>query len=246
MRLGEVVKALRFVRDVLVEYVATEKQKREVAARRAAEAARRRAEEAEQAAAREAELKAAQERLLARQAKPTGRRRRGDAPLESTPLRSIHILPVDAVYNVSEAPPPSQPGGLPEGLPPGIIALLTQLQALDGALRDLFTVTDKTRAWFERVQADPRWGPLVVAASMAVSMLAPWLSSKMYRRNLQAARRREWDENHARVQQMFDGDWREKIRYMLWTNGQRQARQALAAKSQGPAPVSLSAMMPWG
>lgn len=38
MRLGEVVKALRFVRDVLVEYVATKKQKREVAARRAAEA----------------------------------------------------------------------------------------------------------------------------------------------------------------------------------------------------------------
>jgi hypothetical protein len=246
MRLGEVVKALRFVRDVLVEYVATEKQKREVAARRAAEAARRRAEEAEEAAAREAELKAARERLLARQSKPTGRRRRGDAPIESTPLRSIHILPVDAVYNVSEAPPPSQPGGLPEGLPPGIVALLTQLQALDGALRDLFTATDKTRAWFEKVQADPRWGPLVVAASMAVSMLAPWLSSKMYRRNLLAARRREWDENHERVQQMFDGDWREKIRYMLWTNGQRQARQALAAKSQAPAPVSLRATMAWG
>ena len=246
MRLGEVVKALRFVRDVLVEYVATEKQKREVAARRAAEAARRRAEEAEEAAAREAELKAAQERLLARQAKPTGRRRRGDAPLESTPLRSIHILPVDAVYNVSEAPAPSQPGGLPEGLPPGIVALLTQLQALDGALRDLFTVTDKTRAWFERVQADPRWGPLVVAASMAVSMLAPWLSSKMYRRTLQAAHRREWDENHARVQQMFDGDWREKIRYMLWTNGQRQDRQALAARSQAPMSAGLAPAMAWG
>lgn len=246
MRLGEVVKALRFVRDVLVEYVATEKQKREAAAHRAAEAARRRAQEAEEAAAREAELRAAQERLLARQPKPTGRRRRGDAPLESTPLRTIHIPPVDAVYNVSEAPPPSQPGGLPEGLPPGVIALLTQLQALDGAIRDLFTVTDKTRAWFERVQADPRWGPVVVAASMAVSMLAPWLSSKMYRRNLLAARRREWDENHARVQQMFDGDWREKIRYMLWTNGQRQARQALAAKAQGPAPVGLGAAMMWG
>jgi hypothetical protein len=250
MRVGEVVKALRFVRDVLVEYVATEKHKREVAARHAAETARRRAEEAarkaEEAAAREAELKAAQERLLARQPKPTGRRRRGDAPLESTPLRSIHILPVDAVYNVSEAPPPSPPGGLPEGLPPGIVALLTQLQALDGALRDLFTVTDKTRAWFERIQADPRWGPLVVAASMAVSMLAPWLSSKMYRRSLLAANRREWDENYARVQQMFDGDWREKIRYMLWTNGQRQARQALAARSQVPTSAGLAPAMVWG
>lgn len=240
------VKALRFVRDVLVEYVATEKHKREVAA----EAARRRAEaavrEAEEVAAREAELKAAQERLLAQQPKPTGRRRRGDAPLESTPLRTIHIPPVDAVYNVPETPPPSQPRGLPEGLPPGLVALITQLQALDGALRDLFTVTDRTRAWFERVQADPRWGPLVVAASMAVSMLAPWLSSKMYRRSLLAARRREWDENYARVQQMFDGDWREKIRYMLWTNGQRRARLARAAGPQVPASAGLAPAMAWG
>lgn len=235
------LKALRFVRDVLAEYLATEKRKRDAAAHRAAEAARCKAEEA---AAREAELKVAQERLLARQPKPTGRRRRGDAPAESAPLRSIHVPTVDTIYNVSDGPPPSQPGGLLAALPPGVAALLTELQALDGALRSLFTVTDKTRAWFEKVQADPRWGPLVVGASMVVSMLAPWLSSKMYRRNLALAHRHEWVENRERVNRMFDGDWREKIRYLLWTNGQRQERQALAAKPQAPA-VSLAPSMGW-
>ena len=44
---------------------------------------------------------------------------------------------------------------------------------------------------------------------------------------------------------MFDGDWREKIRYMLWTNGQRQARQALAATSRA-ATESLASAMVWG
>lgn len=35
---------------------------------------------------------------------------------------------------------------------------------------------------------------------------------------------------------MFDGDWREKVRYILWTNGQRRDRAIRAAVSAGLSP----------
>src|SRR5688572_27037096 len=115
MRFGDVLRTLRFVRDVLAEYAATEKLKREAAKQRAAEAAKR---EAEETAAREAEWKAAQERLLAEQQAKQGRRRRRGEPVKaSVPLHSITTPPVqDAVYNVSQGTGPS-PGPL-DGVPP--------------------------------------------------------------------------------------------------------------------------------
>ena len=122
------------------------------------------------------------------------------------------------------------------GLPPIVVETLTQLQALDGAARSLLTSTDGMRAWFERVQAHPRWGLVVAGISMMLPMIVPRISSSIYFRKLQEAHDRRWLENRARVDRMFDGDWREKVRYILWTNGQRQARAVRAAVSAGMLP----------
>ena len=43
------------------------------------------------------------------------------------------------------------------------------------------------------------------------------------------ARCRKQREYVQRIDRMLEGDWREKVRYILWTNGQRQARQAAMA-----------------
>lgn len=249
MKFGEVLKVLRYVRDVLAEYLATEQRKRDDATRRAAEAVRRKAEEA---VAREAEMQAAQERLLARPTKPTGRRRsrRGEGPIESTPVRTMQLPPVtDAIFNVSEGPRPRSSGGphgLPQGFPPGLVALITQLQQLDAAIKNLFTVTDGTRAWFVKVQSDPRWGPVVGGLSMALSMLAQRISSRLYHRDVSMAHHRKVVDNCERIDRMLKGDWKEKIRYMLWTNGQRKDRAALAAQAEAPAPVALLSASGWG
>jgi hypothetical protein len=160
----------------------------------------------------------------------------------STPLQPLPLPPVqDAVFNVSQGPDTTTQA--PGSMRSGLAALIEQLQALDGAVRALFTATDRTREWFERIQADPRWGTLVAAASMGLAMLAHRFSSYLYKRGLVEQMRRAWDENHVRVQRMFDGDWREKVRYLLWTNGQRRER---ALRAQGQAQVTLAGASGWG
>lgn len=244
MTFREVIRVLRHMRDVLAEYVATEKRKRAEAKHQAEEVARR---EAEEVAAREAELQAAQERLFARAVeRPSARRRsrRGDGAKASAPLTTIPLPPVTTdIFNFEtlyEAPPP----GLHPGLPPNLVALFTQLDQLDAALRALFTVTDRTRAWFERIQAHPFWGSVVRGLSMGLATLTQRISSRMFHRERLAAHQRHVSENWERVRRMHAGDWKEKVRYILWTNGRRQERAALAAESE-PASTFAAAVAGW-
>lgn len=228
MTFREVVQTLQYIRDVLREYVATEERKRAEAKKRAEEAARRRAEEA---AAREAELKAMQERLLARQqeqqAKAGGRRRvrRGEGPRTSTPLETRTSLasaadPFASVatewHNVAEKPS-------------GQLAVLAQLGRLRAAILDLINATESSRAWFEKLQKDPR-GALMIRSGLGAMMMAvAKVLQGRYRRAQALAHHRKQLEYLERVDRMLEGDWREKVRYILWTNGQRQAREAAMA-----------------
>ncbi len=260
MTFREVLRVLRHVRDVLAEYVATEERKRAEAKQRAAEARRFAAEaaarQAEEATAREAEMRASKERLIARAtATPKGRRKRGEAPRKtrSAPIRTIELPPVttDIYSNIAEpqeqpsSVPLGSPPGLPPGLPPQLVEMFTQLGQLDDAMRSLFTVSEGLNAWFERIQRHRHWGPLVVGLSMALSVMAQRVSSHMYHRNLFLAHQREIDDHAKRVDRMRKGDWKEKIRYMLWTNGQRQEREARAAQREAPAPVALLSAAGW-
>lgn len=264
MWLREVVKFIRFARDVLAEYMATEQAKYD-AARQAAEAARRSAEEAArreaeeaarrraaEAAAREAERRSAREQRAEQVTLKRKQRRRGrqgvpvTIPVHTSPELAARMAATPSDVEVPTTPtptraaPPAAPADtmatLMAGLPPIVVETLTQLQALDGAARSLLTSTDGMRAWFERVQAHPRWGLVVAGISMMLPMIVPRISSGIYFRKLQEAHDRRWTENRARVDRMFDGDWREKVRYILWTNGQRQARAVRAAVSAGVLP----------
>jgi hypothetical protein len=264
MWLREVVKFLRFARDVLAEYVATEqtkydaaRQAAEAAKRSAEEAARREAEEAAQrratdAAARDAERRSTRERQAQQTTLRRKQRRRGrqgapvTIPVHTSPELAARMAATPSDAEVPTAPtpalaePPAAPAdmmaALMAGLPPVIVETLTQLQALDGAVRSLLTATDGMRAWFERIQAHPRWSLLVAGVSMMLPMIVPRISSGIYFRKLQEAHDRRWSENRARVDRMFDGDWREKVRYILWTNGQRRDRAIRAAVSAGLSP----------
>lgn len=231
MTLHEVVKALRYVRDVLKEYVATEERKRGEAKKRAEEVARRQAEEL---AAREAEMKAAQERLLAQQAaKSTGRRRprRGDGPRASTPIESAPSL-MTAQADAFAAPPTDW--GAAEathqpGLPKGLVALMTQIGRLEAALRDLFTVTERSRAWFEKISTDKRWGPGLQGLIVGLTIVAVRVTQRMFRRDRLLAWDRERAKHVERLAPSVDGGWREHVRYLLWLNGEHQDRQAAMA-----------------
>jgi hypothetical protein len=256
MTFREVLRVLRHVRDVLAEYVATEERKRADAKQRAAEARRFAAEaaarQAEEAAAQEAAMRTAKQRLIARAtATPKGRRKRGEAPRKSSsaPIRTMALPPVTAdVFNSiaeQQEPPPSAPPGLPPGLPPQLVEMFTQLGQLDDAIRSMFTVTEGLNAWFERIQRHRHWGPVVVGLSMGLSVLAQRVSSRMYHRNLFLAHQREIDDHAKRVDRMRRGDWKEKMRYMLWTNGQRQEREARAAQRDAPAAVTLASAGGW-
>lgn len=230
MTFREVVKVLQHIRDVLAEYAATEQRKRTEAKQRAEAEARRKVEEA---VAREAELKAAQARLLAQQeaAKTTvRRRRRGDGPRTSVPLES-RPLPTLASDVFAQGPadwgrdaPPSLPG-----LPPGILAVLQQLGRFHTALRDLFMATETSRRWFERTLAHKRWGLVVESLFSLVVALAENLARGLFRRERALAWLRKWDANEAQVDRMLEGGWKEKVRYLLWTNERRQERQAAIA-----------------
>jgi hypothetical protein len=149
-------------------------------------------------------------------------------------------MDVEAPVSVTRTAPSAAPGdvvaAMMAGLPPRVVEMLNHLQALDGAIRRLLTSTDWMRAWFERVQAHPRWGLVVAGASMMLPMIVQRTSSGTYFRKLQEAYDRRVSENCARVYRMLDGDWREKVRYILWTNGQRQARAVRAAVSAGLLP----------
>lgn len=231
MTFHEVVKSLRYICDVLKEYVATEERKRAEARMRAEEAARRRAEEA---AAREAELKATQERLFARPAAKTTirrRSRRGEGPRASKPIETrpaIPTVPAD-VFSAMSTDWGSGEHPLLRALPPALRALLAQLGQLHAAIRNLFSVTDASRRWFARVSADRRWGPAIHGLMSGLLILAERISRRMYHRDRFLAWQRRWIDNRKRVDRMFEGDWREKVRYILWTNGQRQARLAVIA-----------------
>lgn len=231
MTFHEVVKVLRHVRDVLKEYVAAEERKRVEAKRRAEEAARRQAEEA---AAREAEMKAAQERLLARQdTKSTGRRRsrRGEGPRASTPIESAPSLMTphaDAFatpltdWGAAEAT--DQPG-----LPKGLVALMTQLRRLETALRDLFTVTERSRAWFEKISTDKRWGLGLQGLMAGLMIVAMRVTQRMFLRDRMLAWDRKRAEHVERLTRTIDGGWREQVRYLLWLNGEHQDRAVAMA-----------------
>lgn len=256
MTFREVLRVLRHVRDVLAEYVATEERKRAEAKQRAAEARRFAAEaaarQAEEAAAREAAMQTSKRRLLARAtATPKGRRKRGEAPRKSpsTPIRTmaLPVVTTDIYSNIAEPqqPAPSGPPGLPPGLPPQLVEMFTQLGQLDDAIRSLFTVTDGLNAWFERIQRHRHWGPVVAGLSMGLSVLAQRVSSRMYHRNLFLAHQRKIDDHAKRVERMRKGDWTEKMRYMLWTNGQRQEREARVAQREAPAAVRLASAAGW-
>jgi hypothetical protein len=67
----------------------------------------------------------------------------------------------------------------------------------------------------------------------------------MYHRNLFLAHQRKIDDHAKRVERMQKGDWKEKIRYMLWTNGQRQEREARQVEREAPAGVSLASAAGW-
>lgn len=231
MTFHEVVKTLQYIRDVLREYVATEGRKRAEAKKRAEEAARRRAEEA---AAREAELKAMQERLLAqqqeRQGKAGGRRRvrRGEGPRTSTPLETRAPLssaadPFASVAtewrNVAEKAPD----------PTGQLAVLMQLGRLRAAIIDLINATEASRAWFKKLQTDPNWAMSISAGFGGLMMAVFKVLQLRYRDVRELAYRQKQREYVQRIDRMLEGDWREKVRYILWTNGQRQARQAAMA-----------------
>jgi hypothetical protein len=231
MTFREVVKTLQYIRDVLREYVATEERKRAEARARAEEAARRRAEEA---AAREAELKAIQERLLAqqqeRQEKADGRRRvrRGEGPRTSTPLGTRAPLssaadPFASVAtewsNVAE----NQPA------PTGRLAVLMQLSRLHAAILNLINATESSRAWFKKLQEDPSSAIAIRTGFGGLMMAVVKVLQLRYRDAQELAYRRRQLEFVQRLDRMLEGDWREKVRYILWTNGQRQARQAAMA-----------------
>ncbi len=243
MKFGEVIKVLRYMRDVLAEYMATERRKQAAARHQAEAAAQRRAEEA---AAREAEMRAAQERLLAREMeRPAARRRsrRGDGAKASVPLRAMPLPPVTTdIFNFEAAREPSLPG-LPPGLPPNLVALITQISRLDAALRDLFTVTEASRTWFENLQRHSVWGILMRSLSMGVAALSQRISSRMFHQKRLEAHQRRAAENWQRVRRMLDGDWKEKVRYILWTNGQRQERKAPPVEPE--APLSFAAESGW-
>ena len=69
-------------------------------------------------------------------------------------------------------------------------------------------------------------------------------SAEMFKRNLFMAHQRKIDEHAKRVERMQKGDWKEKMRYMLWTNGQRQEREA-RCRREAPAGVSLASAAGW-
>jgi hypothetical protein len=62
---------------------------------------------------------------------------------------------------------------------------------------------------------------------MGLSVMAQRVSSRMYHRNLFLAHQRKIEDHAKRVERMQKGDWKKTIRYMLWTNGQRQERECL-------------------
>ena len=85
----------------------------------------------------------------------------------------------------------------------------------------------------------------MVGLSMGLSVLAQRVSSRMYHRNLFLAHQREIDDHAKRVDRMRKGDWKEKMRYMLWTNGQRQEREARAVQRDAPTVVTLASAGGW-
>ncbi len=81
---------------------------------------------------------------------------------------------------------------------------------------------------------------------MGLSVLAAARSqSATYHRNLFLAHQREIDDHAKRVERMRKGDWKEKMRYMLWTNGQRHERAACLAAFEAPAAVTLASAGGW-
>jgi hypothetical protein len=60
---------------------------------------------------------------------------------------------------------------------------------LDDAIRNLFTVSDGLKAWFERIQRHRHWGPVVVGLSVSFRIVvasqfrraSPWISRIRYR-----------------------------------------------------------------
>lgn len=230
MTVHEVVKSLRYLCAVLKEYNATEQRKRAEAKRRADEAARRKAEEA---AAREAEMKAAQERLLARAAATsTGRRRprRGDGPRASTPIEARPSIPsAHAGAFTSTADWTAAETSSPHGLSPGLVAMMTQLGRLHAALRELFTATKTSRAWYQKISTDKQWGPTLHGLMAGLMIVAVRIARRMFHRDRFFAWQRKMIDFDKRLERMIEGDWREKVRYLLWANGQQQARQAAVA-----------------
>jgi len=262
MWLREVVKFLRFAGDVLAEYVAGEQAKHnaarqaaEAAKRSAEEAARRDAEEAAQrraaeVAAREAEQRSARERQAKQTAVRRKQRRRGrqgtpvTIPVDTSPELAARMaatpssaeVPITPTSTEPSTAPPDLLASLMAGLPTIVVETLTQLQALDGAIRGLLTSTDRMRAWFERVQVHPRWGHVVAAISMALPMIVQQITGSLYSRKLKAAHKHRMIESYIRIDRMIEGDWREKVCYLLWTDGQRRARELRAAVSAGALP----------
>lgn len=226
---GEIVKALRVIREVLAEYVAAEKEKQAAACRKAAEeveAARRRAaEEASQAAAREAEAHMAAERLLTRrESEKSGRRRtrRGEGPRPSAPVSS------QGPAILATAATPAAPL-IAESLtlPPALAALLARFQQLQQAIQGLLTATPSLRAWFERQMKDIQRRNSLEGGVAGLMFALERISRRHYRR-LQAQRHLEKIEaERARADRMFAGGWREAIRYLVWVGHKDQTERLL-------------------
>jgi hypothetical protein len=225
MTFREMVKTLQYIRDVLREYLATEERKRAEARKRAEEAAQRRAEEA---AAREAEMKAIQERLLAqrKQEMAEGRRRvrRGEGPRSSTPLvaRTSLAPAIDPFAAVTTE------WGIvaKESQTSGPLAVLVQFERLQRAILELFDVTEGSRAWFRKLQDNPKFVAAFRGGLMGLMFGLVRLLQRRYDRAVGLAHRDKHHEQVRRIDRMAEGDWREKVRYILWTNGLRQARHA--------------------